>query len=107
MADLIQQTIRLGAPPWPTVDPFLFCVHHVDAYPAGDLHLGPDADLRGRAIGQDFAAIDGWNMYHGSVVPGFTSHPHRRSETSTYDRQGPVHPAHSPGAAPPHGTSRL
>ncbi len=21
--------------PWPTQDPFLFCVHHLDHYPAG------------------------------------------------------------------------
>lgn len=103
MADLIQQTIRLGAPPWPTVDPFLFCVHHVDAYPAGNLHLGPDADLGGRAIGQDFAAIDGWNMYHGSVVPGFPSHPHRGFETITYVRQGLVDHADSLGAAARYG----
>ena len=103
MADLIRQTIRLGAPPWPTVDPFLFCVHHVDAYPAGNLHLGPDAELQGRAIGQDFAAIDGWNMYHGSVVPGFPSHPHRGFETITYVRRGLVDHADSMGAAARYG----
>ncbi|HAS11086.1 MAG TPA: pirin [Acidimicrobiaceae bacterium] len=103
MADLIRQTIRLGAPPWPTVDPFLFCVHHVDAYPSGNLHLGPDADLRGRAIGQDFAGVDGWNMYHGSVVPGFPSHPHRGFETITYVRRGLVDHADSLGAAARYG----
>ncbi len=103
MADLIRQTFRLGAPPWPTVDPFLFCVHHVDAYPAGNLHLGPDADLRGRSIGQDFAAVDGWNMYHGSVVPGFPSHPHRGFETITYVREGLVDHADSLGAAARYG----
>ena len=27
--------------PWPTVDPFLFCVHHNDQFPAGDGKLGP------------------------------------------------------------------
>jgi hypothetical protein len=103
MADLIRQTIRLGAPPWPTVDPFLFCVHHVDAYPAGNLHLGPDAELQGRAIGQDFAGVDGWNMYHGSVVPGFPSHPHRGFETITYVRRGLVDHADSLGAAARYG----
>ncbi|MFP5322163.1 MAG: pirin family protein [Acidimicrobiia bacterium] len=103
MAELIQQTIRLGAPPWPTVDPFLFCVHHVDAYPAGNLHLGPDAELSGRAIGQDFSAKDGWNMYHGAVVPGFPSHPHRGFETVTYVRQGLVDHADSLGAAARYG----
>ncbi|HEU5084512.1 MAG TPA: pirin family protein [Acidimicrobiales bacterium] len=103
MASPILQTVRLGAPPWPTVDPFLFCVHHVDAYPAGNLHLGPDADLRGRSIGQDFSATDGWNMYHGSVVPGFPSHPHRGFETITYVRRGLVDHADSLGAAARYG----
>ena len=103
MADLIRQTVRLGAPPWPTVDPFLFCVHHVDAYPAGNLHLGPDAELRGRVLGQDFANVDGWNMYHGSVVPGFPSHPHRGFETITYVRRGLVDHADSLGAAARYG----
>lgn len=103
MPDLIRQTIRLGAPPWPTVDPFLFCVHHVDHYPVGNLHLGPDADLSGRPIGQDFAAVDGWNMYHGSVVPGFPSHPHRGFETITYVRRGLVDHADSLGAAARYG----
>jgi redox-sensitive bicupin YhaK (pirin superfamily) len=103
MAELIVQTVALGAPPWPTVDPFLFCVHHVDAYPKGNLHLGPDADLRGRPLGQDFTATDGWNMYHGMVVPGFPSHPHRGFETVTYVRQGLVDHADSLGAAARYG----
>ena len=30
----VLQLVPLGMP-WPTVDPFLFCVHHLDAYPAG------------------------------------------------------------------------
>ena len=32
---------------WPTLDPFLFCVHHDDAYPAGNDQLGPAASLAG------------------------------------------------------------
>ena len=66
MSDPVKQTVELG-PQWPTIDPFLFCVHHDDAYPAGNDELGPDpALLAGRDIGQDFEGSDGWRMYHGS-----------------------------------------
>jgi quercetin 2,3-dioxygenase len=88
----------LGNPPWPTLDPFLFCVHHVDAYPAGNAELAPQASLAGRAIGQDFAGKDGWSMYHGDTVPGFPSHPHRGFETVTIVRQGRIDHSDSLGA---------
>ena len=61
--------------------------------------MGPDALLTGRNIGQDFAAVDGWNMYHGSVVPGFPQHPHRGFETVTFVRRGLVDHHDSMGAA--------
>ncbi len=76
------------AGPWPTIDPFLFCVHHVDHYPVGTEQLTPAASLKGRNIGNDFAGVNGWNMYHGSAVPGFPKHPHRGFETVTYVRSG-------------------
>lgn len=85
--------------PWETADPFLFCVHHDDAYPKGNGRFGPDASLAGRAIGQDFAGKDGWNMYHGQTVPGFPSHPHRGFETVTIVRQGLTDHSDSLGAA--------
>ncbi len=78
----------LASPPWPTPDPFLFCVHHVDDYPAGNPEFGPSVALDGRTLGQDFANRDGWNMYHGDVVPGFPQHPHRGFETVTIVRRG-------------------
>ena len=84
--------------PWVTDDPFLFCVHHDDAYPAGNGHLGPAASLSGRNIGQDFEGKDGWRMYHGEVVPGFPQHPHRGFETVTIVRQGFVDHSDSLGA---------
>lgn len=87
MAKPIHQTVELGSQ-WPTLDPFLFCAHHLDKYPAADDRLAPAASLQGRNIGMDFAGVDGWNMYHGSTVPGFPQHPHRGFETVTYVRSG-------------------
>src|SRR5439155_25500450 len=98
MSDSILQTVPLGNPPWPTVDPFLFCVHHQDAYPAGNDQLGPAASLAGRNLGADFGSKDGWNMYHGTVVPGFPPHPHRGFETVTVMRQGFIDHSDSLGA---------
>jgi redox-sensitive bicupin YhaK (pirin superfamily) len=83
---------------WPTVDPFLFCVHHDDAYPAGNDELGPAASLEGRDLGQDFEGIDGWRMYHGQTVPGFPQHPHRGFETVTFVRRGLIDHSDSMGA---------
>jgi quercetin 2,3-dioxygenase len=83
---------------WQTHDPFLFCVHHVDLYPAGNDQLGPAAPLDGRDIGQDFAGKDGWRMYHGDVVPGFPQHPHRGFETVTIVRKGYIDHSDSLGA---------
>ncbi|GMU60491.1 MAG: hypothetical protein AMXMBFR34_22540 [Myxococcaceae bacterium] len=84
---------------WETTDPFLYCVHHEDAYPAGNEELGPAASLEGRVIGQDFEGKDGWRMYHGEVVPGFPQHPHRGFETVTIVRRGFIDHSDSLGAA--------
>jgi quercetin 2,3-dioxygenase len=84
---------------WDTLDPFLFCVHHDDAYPAGNERLGPAASLDGRNLGQDFEPRDGWRMYHGEEVPGFPHHPHRGFETVTLVRRGLVDHSDSLGAA--------
>jgi quercetin 2,3-dioxygenase len=97
MTKFVLQTVALG-PQWPTIDPFLFCAHHDDAYPAGDDDLGPAASLAGRQMGSDFDRIDGWNMYHGSVVPGFPQHPHRGFETVTFVRRGLIDHSDSLGA---------
>jgi hypothetical protein len=84
---------------WPTLDPFLFCVHHDDAYPPGDERHGPAVSLEGRELGQDFEGLDGWRMYHGQDVPGFPNHPHRGFETVTYVRKGLIDHSDSLGAA--------
>ncbi len=96
--ETVLETRPLGFP-WETTDPFLFCVHHDDAYPAGNERLGPAASLAGRDLGQDFAGKDGWRMYHGQVVPGFPQHPHRGFETVTIVRRGLIDHSDSLGAA--------
>ena len=99
MTSPILQKRPLGFP-WETVDPFLFCVHHDDRYPAGDDKMAPPTTaLQGRRIGQDFEGKDGWRMYHGEVVPGFPGHPHRGFETVTIVRKGFIDHSDSLGAA--------
>jgi redox-sensitive bicupin YhaK (pirin superfamily) len=88
---------------WETSDPFLFCVHHQDAYPQGNAQLGPAASLAGRAIGCDFTPKDGWRMYHGETVPGFPAHPHRGFETVTVVLDGFIDHSDSNGAAGRYG----
>jgi redox-sensitive bicupin YhaK (pirin superfamily) len=80
------------------MDPFLFCVHHNDAYPPGNAAMGPQAALTGRALGQDFSGKDGCSMYHGQTIPGFPSHPHRGFETVTIVRKGRIDHSDSAGA---------
>src|SRR6478609_10485184 len=97
MPDPILQVSPLGNR-WQTLDPFLFCVHHIDHYPKGNDQLGPAASLAGHHIGQDFENSDGWRMYHGDVVPGFPQHPHRGFETVTIVRDGFIDHSDSLGA---------
>ena len=108
MTDRILQVFALPpSGPWPTLDPFLFCVHHDDAYPRGRADMGPDARLDGRDIGQDFSGKDGWSMYHGQRVPGFPEHPHRGFETVTVARHGHIDHSDSLGAAARFGEGDL
>ena len=98
-ASPIIQTLPLGAQ-WPCIDPFLFCAHHNDAYPAGDGRMGVQAvELEDRPMGSDFSNKDGFSMYHGDHVPGFPGHPHRGFETVTLVRKGLIDHADSLGAA--------
>lgn len=98
MSDFILDTAPLAFQ-WPTLDPFLFCVHHDDAYPKGNEGMGPAASLAGRQMGMDFEGKDGWRMYHGQTVPGFPQHPHRGFETVTIARRGFIDHSDSLGAA--------
>ncbi|MBI9103717.1 MAG: pirin family protein [Spirochaetales bacterium] len=88
---------------WETNDPFLFCVHHLDHYPAGNDNFGPEASLVGRHLGQDFTLKEGWRMYHGEKVPGFPAHPHRGFETVTVVLEGYVDHSDSHGASGRYG----
>ncbi|MFW6087703.1 MAG: pirin family protein [Myxococcota bacterium] len=98
MTDEVIRNVQTLGFQWPTLDPFLFCVHHDDAYPAGNEQMGPAASLAGRRIGMDFEGKDGWRMYHGDVVPGFPQHPHRGFETVTLARRGFIDHSDSLGA---------
>ena len=102
MTDVVKAVEPLGFP-WRTLDPFLFCVHHDDAYPSGNAALGPAVSLAGRRLGNDFEVKDGFRMYHGSVVPGFPQHPHRGFETVTVVQKGLVDHSDSLGAAARYG----
>jgi redox-sensitive bicupin YhaK (pirin superfamily) len=96
---MIIRQFALGFP-WKTQDPFLFCVHHFDAYPKGNKDFGPDVSfLKNRNIGQDFDPELPWRMYHGEKVPGFPAHPHRGFETVTIATQGFIDHSDSLGAA--------
>lgn len=97
--DAVIATVALSTP-WQTLDPFLFCVHHEDGYPAGDGQLGLAATHRaGRSTGSDFSGRDGFSLYHGERIPGFPRHPHRGFETVTLARRGFIDHADSLGAA--------
>lgn len=103
MVSPILDIVPLGFP-WKGLDPFIFTVHHRDAYPAGNENQGIAApDLAGRTIGSDFSYRDGWSMYHGTEVPGFPQHPHRGFETVTVVRRGYVDHSDSLGATARYG----
>lgn len=54
------------AGPFPTLDPFLFCVYHKDHYPNGNVKM--EAPKWGN--GQDFDPSLPYRMYHGERIPG-------------------------------------
>lgn len=88
---------------WHAESPFLFSVHHKDAYPAGNEAQGPNTSLVGRNLGEDFTIKDGFRMYHGKTVPGFPYHPHRGFETVTVVLEGFVDHFDSTGASGRYG----
>lgn len=81
----------------------MFCAHHHDCYPKSNDKMGPDVSLAGRNIGSDFSNKDGFNMYHGEVVPGFPAHPHLGFETVTVTLEGLIDHFDSLGATGRYG----
>jgi quercetin 2,3-dioxygenase len=102
MNNAVIDVVELGFQ-WQGLDPFIFTMHHLDRYPAGNDVQGPAAPLAGRRIGSDFSGVDGWSMYHGATVPGFPQHPHRGFETVTVVRRGYVDHSDSLGATARYG----
>jgi redox-sensitive bicupin YhaK (pirin superfamily) len=89
---------------WDTKDPFIFCVHHQDAYPNGNPFLSPDASLtKDLAVGDDFDQSKDWRMYRGEKYPGFPCHPHRGFETITITQKGYVDHADTSGGGGRYG----
>jgi redox-sensitive bicupin YhaK (pirin superfamily) len=89
---------------WPTQEPFLFCAHHYDFYPAGNDKQGlSPSHFAERNMGSDFEGKDGFRLYHGAEIPGFPVHPHRGFETITIVRKGFADHADSLGATGRYG----
>ena len=86
MSDGVVKAVEKLGFPFKTPDPFLFCVYHVDNYPAGDDQM--QAPRRGN--GADFDPSQPYRMYHGDRIPGFPQHPHRGFETITATIEGIV-----------------
>ena len=103
ISPVLNITLLPASGPWPTKDPFIFCVHHNDVYPTANDKFGPKASLYGRNLGQDFSNKDGWNMYHGMEIPGFPRHPHRGFETVTIVQKGLIDHSDSLGSAARYG----
>lgn len=89
--------------PFKCLDPFIFCVYHKDAYPAGNGRM--EAPRRGN--GADFNPNAPYRMYHGDRIPGFPMHPHRGFETVTATMEGLIDHADSMGCGGRYGHGDL
>ena len=87
--------------PYPTLDPFLFCVYHNDDYPVDESGGKMETTFPGN--GSDFDPHAPYRMYHGDKVPGFPQHPHRGFETVTGTTVGLIDHADSMGNAGRYG----
>lgn len=91
--------------PYPTLDPFLFCVYHKDNYPADE--SGGKMETLFPGNGSDFNPDAPYRMYHGHLIPGFPQHPHRGFETITATTTGLIDHADSVGNAGRYGEGDL
>lgn len=101
----VLNTVNLpSAGPFSTLDPFLFCVYHKDAYPAAhdDTMEAPQP-----GNGMDFDPKAPYRMYHGDMIPGFPQHPHRGFETITATMDGLIDHADSLGNGGRYGQGDL
>ena len=89
--------------PYPTGDPYLFCVYHKDEYPPGN----DDMEAPWPGNGHDFNPDAPYRMYHGSTIPGFPQHPHRGFETITATIEGIIDHADSVGNCGRYGQGDL
>jgi len=96
-------TLQPNPTPFPTQDPFLFCVYHRDFMPAGNANM--EAPRRGN--GHDFDASKPYRMYHGDRIPGFPQHPHRGFETITATMAGLIDHTDSVGNGGRYGEGDL
>lgn len=87
--------------PFQTLDPFLFCVYHKDAYPED--RSGGKMEAPQSGDGSHFDPSADYRMYHGDRIPGFPQHPHRGFETITATIDGLVDHADSVGNAGRYG----
>jgi len=92
-----------SAGPYPTGDPYLFCVYHKDEYPPGNGKM--EAPYPGN--GHDFNPSNPYRMYHGGMIPGFPQHPHRGFETITATIEGIIDHADSAGNSGRYGEGDL
>ena len=80
----VVQTVPLGMQ-WPTLDPFLFCVHHLDEYPAGNDRQGPVAELQ---VDRPESKVDGTGVQSSQRLliglPGL-------NETACLEQRGCAH----------------
>ncbi|KAL7514544.1 hypothetical protein ACHAXN_013343 [Cyclotella atomus] len=101
MSAILKATRLPTSGPYPTLDPFLFCVYHKDLYPP-DESVGK-MQTKWPGNGSDFDSNLPYRMYHGDYIPGFPQHPHRGFETITATMQGLVDHADSMGNAGRYG----
>ena len=73
--------------PFPTPDPFLFCVYHVDDYPADE--SGGRMEAPSHGDGADFDPSAPYRMYHGDRVPGRGTTRKKTPSSRSDSRRGP------------------